>query len=83
MGAVIGVIIVLGIILVWFHIPYSPVKRCFAKDIENLKISLADLHTAFMTDIEQINAELEYNYGWLIVGHAKGSVRTENIEEEG
>lgn len=52
-------------------------------EINNLKGTLGDLHSAFMTDIEQINAELEYNYGWLIVGHAKGSVRTENIEEEG
>ena len=39
MGVFIGIIIVLGSILVWFHIPYSPVKRCFAKDVENLKAS--------------------------------------------
>lgn len=38
MGVFIGIII-LGSILVWFHIPYSPVKRCFAKDVENLKAS--------------------------------------------
>jgi hypothetical protein len=51
-------------------------------DIENLKISLADLHTAFMTDIDNINKELEYNYGWLIIGEPKGSHRTETVEEE-
>lgn len=39
MGVLIGIIIILGIILVWFHIPYSPMKRCFAKDVENLKAS--------------------------------------------
>lgn len=39
MGVIIGIIIILGIILVWFHIPYSPVKRCFIKDVENLKAS--------------------------------------------
>lgn len=39
MGVFIGIIIILGSILVWFHIPYSPVKRCFAKDVENLKAS--------------------------------------------
>ena len=39
MGVFIGIIIILGSILVWFHIPYSPVKRCFAKDVENLKTS--------------------------------------------
>lgn len=37
MGVLIGIIIISGIILVWFHIPYSPVKRRFAKDVENLK----------------------------------------------
>lgn len=31
------IVIVLGIIIVWFRIPYSPLKRCFAKDIANLK----------------------------------------------
>lgn len=37
MGIFIGIIIVLGIIIVWFKIPCSPLKRCFAKDIANLK----------------------------------------------
>lgn len=37
MGIFIGIVIVLGIIIVWFQIPYSPLKRCFAKDIESLK----------------------------------------------
>lgn len=39
MDIFIGILIILGIIIVWFHIPYSPVKRCFAKDIENLKVN--------------------------------------------
>ncbi len=52
-------------------------------DINNLKGTLGNLHSAFMTDIDNINAELEYNYGWVVLGHAKGSVRTETIEEEG
>ena len=34
---VIGVLLVLiGMILIWFHIPYSPVKRDFQKDIDTL-----------------------------------------------
>ncbi len=49
-------------------------------DIENLKTSLADLHSAFMTDIDNINAELEYNFGWIIIGEVKGSQRTETVE---
>ena len=34
---VIGVLFILvGIILIWFNIPYSPVKRDFQKDIDAL-----------------------------------------------
>lgn len=37
MFILIGVLFVLvGIILIWFHIPYSPVKRDFQKDIDTL-----------------------------------------------
>ncbi len=50
-------------------------------EINDLKGTLNDLHSAFMTDIDQINAELEYNYGWVVIGHPKGSVRTETIDE--
>lgn len=49
-------------------------------DIENLKSSLVELHSAFMTDIDNINAELEYNFGWIIIGNVKGSQRTETVE---
>ena len=37
MSIFIGLIIAIGIIFVWFHIPYSPVKCHFSKDVENLK----------------------------------------------
>lgn len=37
MFILIGVLFVLvGIILIWFHIPYSPVKRDFQNDIDTL-----------------------------------------------
>ena len=39
MAILIGLIIIIGSILIWFHIPYSPVKSCFAKDVEGLKDS--------------------------------------------
>lgn len=39
MTILIGIIIIIGSILIWFHIPYSPVKSCFAKDVEGLKDS--------------------------------------------
>lgn len=35
---VIGVLfIIIGVVLVWFHIPYSPVKKEFSRDIDALK----------------------------------------------
>lgn len=49
-------------------------------DIDNLKTALTELYSAFMTDIDNINAELEYNFGWIIIGEVKGSQRTETIE---
>lgn len=37
MFIVIGVLLVLiGMILIWFHIPYSPVKKDFQNDIDSL-----------------------------------------------
>lgn len=50
-------------------------------DINSLKTELASLHSAFMTDIDNINMELEYNFGWIIIGEVKGSKRTVTIEE--
>ena len=34
-------LIIIGVVLIWFHIPYSPVKKEFSKDIEALKIEKA------------------------------------------
>ena len=39
MTSLIGIIVIVAIILIWFHIPYSPVESCFSKDVENLKVS--------------------------------------------
>lgn len=50
-------------------------------DINSLKRELELLHSAFMKDIDNINAELEYNFGWIIIGEVKGSTRTEIIED--
>lgn len=45
MFILIGVLFVLiGIILIWFHVPYSPVKRDFQNDIGAL-MSENQLHT--------------------------------------
>ena len=34
----IGVLlIIIGVVLIWFHIPYSPVKKEFSRDIDALK----------------------------------------------
>lgn len=37
MGILIGIIVLVAIVLVWFNIPYSPVKSAFLKDIKKLK----------------------------------------------
>lgn len=37
MSIFIGIIIMIGILFIWFHIPYSPVKNRFTKDVESLK----------------------------------------------
>jgi hypothetical protein len=52
-------------------------------DISNLKSALAELYAAFMNDIDKINDELEYNYGWIIVGDVKETSRqTEEVPTE-
>lgn len=60
----------------------SAAKEEIQQDINNLKRELGLLHTAFMTDIDNINMELEYNFGWPVIGEVKGSVRKEKIETE-
>lgn len=52
------------------------------KDVECLKNELSNLYSAFCSDIDQVNAELEYNFGWPIFGHVRGSEVTEDIEED-
>ncbi len=50
-------------------------------DINNLKTELSNLYSAFMTDIDNINYELEYNFGWVIIGEVKGKTVTETVAE--
>ena len=52
------------------------------KDISTLKTTLAELHSAFMTDIDNINAVLAYNFGWVKIGKVKGVTRSEVIPQE-
>ncbi|MBQ4031162.1 MAG: hypothetical protein II625_05355 [Bacilli bacterium] len=52
-------------------------------DINDLKTGLTTLHQAFMADIDQVNAELEYNFGWVVIGKASGVTRKKKIENEG
>lgn len=58
----------------------SIVRDELQKDINTLKTELSTLHSAFMTDIDNINMELEYNFGWIVIGKVKGSQRTETVE---
>ncbi len=51
-------------------------------DINSLKGTLVDLFNAFMIDIDNVNAELAYNFGWVRIGKIKGSQRSENIPTE-
>lgn len=60
----------------------SDAKTELDTDVTNLKRSLSTLHQAFMTDIDNINKELEYNFGWIKIGNVKGSVRTTTIEND-
>lgn len=50
-------------------------------DINTIKNNLQNLRNAIDTAIDQVNAELEYNFGWIVIGETKGSVRTEEIPE--
>lgn len=52
------------------------------KDVNNIKTELNNLYNAFMMDIDNINAELEYNFGWIIIGDVKGSQRDEVVPQE-
>ena len=55
------------------------------EDINNrvsyIKNELSRLHEAFMVDIDEVNAELEYNFGWPIFGHVHGTQVTEDVED--
>ena len=51
-------------------------------DIEVLKVGLGDLRSALLTDIDNINAELESNYGhWAFNKAVLAGKKTETIEE--
>lgn len=51
-------------------------------DIETLKAGLTSLHTSLLTDIDNVNAELENNYGhWAFNKAVLADVTTETIEE--
>ncbi len=50
-------------------------------DVNNLKTELNNLYQAFMTDIDNINYELEYNFGWILIGKVKGRTTSETVEE--
>ncbi|MGN1337493.1 MAG: hypothetical protein ACI4WW_03360 [Candidatus Coprovivens sp.] len=51
------------------------------KDVVAIKNELSRLHEAFMVDIDEVNAELEYNFGWPIFGHVHGTQVTEDVED--
>ncbi len=53
------------------HLVYDEIKG----DVQKLKNDLSTLHSAFMTDIDNVNAELEVNFGhW--VGYKVDAGRT-------
>lgn len=51
------------------------------RDVNALKTELVNLYNAFMVDIDEVNAELEYNFGWPIFGHVRGTQVTEDVED--
>lgn len=51
-----------------------------SNDVNKLKTSLTDLHTAFMKDLDNINDELAYNFGWIIIGDVKGNTKERTVE---
>ena len=46
------------------------------KEVDSLEGSLETLHSAFMTDIDNINAELKVNFGYWLGGTAREAGRT-------
>jgi len=61
-------------------IDISKAQNELKADISSLKTALSELYFAFMNDIDKINDELEYNYGWIIVGDVKETSRqTEEV----
>ncbi len=51
------------------------------RDINNLKSELSSLYKTLLEDINNINKELEYNFGWAVAGqYKKESIQNENIE---
>jgi len=46
------------------------------EDISQLKEALSTLHSAFLTDIDNVNAELETNFGHWIFGDVEEASRT-------
>ena len=64
-------------------IDISKAQNELKADISSLKTALSELYFAFMNDIDKINDELEYNYGWIIVGDVKETSRhTEEVPTE-
>lgn len=60
----------------------SAARDELSTDINALKSALTELHSAFMTDIDNVNAELTYNFGWIIIGNCKGTEKTSTIETQ-
>jgi hypothetical protein len=58
----------------------STAKAELTTDVSNMKTSLTALRDAFWTDIDNINAELAYNFGWILIGDVHGSERTTTVE---
>lgn len=56
---------------------YDEIKE----DVSRLKTQLASLHTAFMTDIDNINAELEINFGHWVGTNVKAG-RSETVKNQ-
>jgi len=51
------------------------------RDINNLKSELSSLYKTLLEDINNINKELEYNFGWAVAGqYKKESIQNENID---
>ena len=64
-------LIIIGIILVWFNIPYSPVKQQFSNDLAGLKAESSSYAGEVFTENDFRDMPLIIRIGLFAPGHEK------------